>query len=227
VRQARLVATLGDWTYTVRDTNPEGAFVAVPEESKVQLEEDLGLIQRCLEGDEEGYEELVSRFQGMVYNLAYRFMGSPQEAEDLTQEVFLKIFRSLKSFRGASTLKTWIYRITTNMALNRLKFQRRRKRHRQVSIDQEMGQDLPPMSESLPDERPGPERQAHSTEITRRLQEALDSISADQKAAVILRDVEGLTYEEIAEALDINIGTVKSRLARGRSNIQEIMKDML
>ena len=201
--------------------------MAVPKENEARVEADLQLIERILDGDDIAFDELVGQYQDMVFNLSYRFMGNAQEAEDLTQEVFLKIFRSLRSFRGASTLKTWIYRITTNMALNRIKFNKRRRRDRQISIDRPLEPDLPPMNESLPDERPGPDRFAHSGEIQQRLQKALDEINEDQKAVVILRDVEGLSYEDIALALEINIGTVKSRLARGRANIQELLKDLL
>jgi RNA polymerase sigma-70 factor (ECF subfamily) len=201
--------------------------LSVREENTVQLDQDRELIERFLSGQDEAFEELVVAYQTMIFNLSFRFMGDAQEAEDLSQEVFLKIFKSLKQFRGASTLKTWIYRITTNMALNKLKFYKRRRRDKQVSIDKSMGESMPPMSESLPDNRPGPERRTLSTQIQRRLQEALDSINDDQKAVVILRDIEGLSYEEIAEALEINIGTVKSRLARGRTNIQDMMKDLL
>lgn len=201
--------------------------MAVPKENVGQVEADMQLVERILDGDEDAFDKLVGHYQNMVYNLSYRFMGNAHAAEDLTQEVFLKIFRSVRSFRGASTLKTWIYRITTNMALNRIKFNKRRRREKQVSIDRPLDADLPPMNESLPDERPGPERVAHSGEIQKRLQGALDEINEDQKAVVILRDVEGLSYEDIAQTLEINVGTVKSRLARGRANIQELLRDLL
>jgi RNA polymerase sigma-70 factor (ECF subfamily) len=201
--------------------------VAASQETPFLQDEDRELIERCLAGREEAFDELVVRFQNMVFNLAWRFMGETQEAEDLTQEVFLKVFRSLRGFRGASSLKTWIYRITTNLALNRLKFNKRRRQNRQVSLDQAPAEDMPNLSEMVPDRRPGPEQRMHARQIESRLQEALDGLSDDQKAIVILRDVEGLSYEEIADALDVNIGTVKSRLARGRAGIQAMMKDML
>lgn len=201
--------------------------MAASQETPFLQDEDRELIERCLAGREEAFDELVVRFQNMVFNLAWRFMGETQEAEDLTQEVFLKVFRSLRGFRGASSLKTWIYRITTNLALNRLKFNKRRRQNRQVSLDQAPAEDMPALSEMLADQRPGPEQRLHARQIESRLQEALDALSDDQKAIVILRDIEGLSYEEIADALDVNIGTVKSRLARGRAGIQAIMKDML
>ena len=149
------------------------------------------------------------------------------EAEDLSQEVFLKVFHALKTFRKASSLKTWIYRITTNMSLNRLKGLRRRMHHRQVSIDERASIDLPPLSETLATGSPGPDAGIRSAQIQERMQQALDELSEEQKAVVILRDVEGLRYEEIAETLGINIGTVKSRLARGRYSMQEKLRDLL
>jgi len=201
--------------------------VATADDRRDLLEEERALVSRCLAGKEGAFAELVERFQNLVFNLSYRFMGSPQEAEDLSQEVFLKIFRSLPTFRRASTLKTWIYRITTNMALNRIKWLRRRGQYRQVSIDVSVNENLPPLSESLPDRSPRPDNHARGAQIAERLQEALDELSDDQKAVVILRDIEGLSYDQIAGMLDINIGTVKSRLARGRANLQERLKDLL
>ena len=196
-------------------------------DNRARLGEELSLVRRCLLGEEDACGELVLRYQQLVFNLAFRFMGNRQEAEDLSQEVFIKVFASLQTFRRASTLKTWIYRITTNMALNRLKWLQRRQHTRQVSIDHSADAELPPMSESLPDSTPGPESVLRGAEIGRRLQEALDELSRDQKAVLILRDIEGLSYDEIAETLEINIGTVKSRLARGRANVQERLRDLL
>ena len=201
--------------------------MATAEDKRAQLDDERSLVRRCLAGEENSFADLVGRFQNMVFNLSYRFMGNPQEAEDLAQEVFLKVFRSLDTFRRQSTLKTWIYRITTNMALNRIKWLRRRGRHRQVSIDVSASEEMPPMSDSLPDSTPGPDKTVEGFQIGERLQEALDQLSDDQKAVVILRDVEGLSYEEIAETLGVNIGTVKSRLARGRGNMQQMLKDLL
>lgn len=201
--------------------------MAVPNDKYALGDQELNLVRRCLAGEDEAFEELVHGYQNMVFNLAYRFLTSRQEAEDLSQEVFLKVFRSLDTFRRASSLKTWIYRITTNMALNRLKWLRRRLRHRQLSIDAGAEEEMPPMSESLPDLGPGPDRRLHGAQIEKRLQLAIDELSDEQKAVVILRDIEGLSYEEIAETLGINIGTVKSRLARGRANLQERLRDLL
>ena len=200
----------------------------MPNTNEDQVKQDFDLVERCLnDKDSSAFATLVSDYTSMVFNLAFRFMGNRQEAEDLSQDVFLKVFKSLESYRGASTLKTWIYRITTNMALNRLKFLKRRHENQKVSIDQARPDQAFTLGELLPDNRPGPHQEIHADEIGIKLQKALDSISEDQKAVVILRDIEGLHYEEIADALDTNIGTVKSRLARGRTQIQKLMRDML
>lgn len=201
--------------------------MADPIENQSLAQDEKALVRRCLTGHEGAFEELVERFQNMVYNVAYRFLGGREEAEDLTQEVFLKVYYALKTFRRASSLKTWIYRITTNMSLNRLKKLRRRFHHRQVSLDAPLAQELPPLSEAIADGSPGPDSGVRSSQIQKRLQKALDELSDEQKAVVILRDIEGLSYEEIADSLGINIGTVKSRLARGRSNVQEKLRDLM
>lgn len=202
--------------------------VAVPNVNEDQLKQDTDLVERCLiSKDGSAFESLLICYQNMVFNLAFRFMGNRQEAEDLSQEVFLKVYKSLDSYRGASTLKTWIYRITTNMALNRLKFLKRRHENKQVSIDQDRPETTITLKESLPDQRPGQLQEIHADQIAIRLQRALDSISEDQKAVIILRDIEGFSYDDIASTLGTNVGTVKSRLARGRTQVQEIMRDML
>lgn len=192
-----------------------------------QISEDMVLVQRCLRGDDAAFGQLVDNYQNMVYNLAYRFLNDSGEAEDLAQEVFLKVYRSLKSFKGLSTLKTWIYRITTNMSLNRIKFLQRRKKDKKTQLEGGTDDNSFSPIDYLSDTAPGPDKSVHAQDIHRRLQEALKQLSPEQQAVVILRDIEGLTYEEISSTLDINLGTVKSRLARGRLNIQEEMRDLL
>lgn len=191
------------------------------------MSRDMVLVRKCLSGDQEAFATVVQDYQGMVYNLAYRFLGEKGEAEDLAQEVFLKVYKSLKSFKGKSTLKTWIYRITSNMALNRIKFLQRRHRHGQVNLEGDGREDRLAPIDTLSDSQPDPLKRVHASDISERLQAALDELSPEQRAVVILRDIEGFTYDHIAETLDLNLGTVKSRLARGRMNIQELMRDLL
>jgi RNA polymerase sigma-70 factor (ECF subfamily) len=200
---------------------------ALPETNDNQHAQDARLVQQCLAGEDDAFAELISLYQSMVFNLSYRMTSNWHEAEDLTQEVFLKVSRSLQSFRGHSALKTWIYRITVNMALNRIKYHKRRKANSHASLHARRTESSPSLEERLPDHTPSPDRMVGSVQINQRLQQALGKLVHDQRTVVILRDVQGLTYEEIAGALEIRIGTVKSRLARGRAALQTMLKDLL
>ena len=173
---------------------------------------DAALIHRCTAGDEAACEELVSSHQRMVFTLALHLLGDRDEALDLSQEVFLRVFRTLPGFRGQSALRTWLYRIVVNQARNRQRWWRRRHRADQVSLDEHLRQhgDMESTSE------PSPDRLLVSKEAAVRLWNALDRLPFDQRTALILREIDGLRYEEIAFSLGIAIGTVKSRLTRAR-----------
>jgi RNA polymerase sigma-70 factor, ECF subfamily len=174
------------------------------------------LIERCTAGDEAACAELVATHQRMVYGLAFHLLGDRDEALDLSQEVFLRVFRTLGSFRGQSALRTWIYRIVINLARNRQRWWRRRFRSSQVSLDDHLQQcgDLPSTAEVLPD------RLLASKETSARIWQALDRLPFDQRTALILREIDGLRYEEIAFSLGIAVGTVKSRLTRARQALR-------
>jgi RNA polymerase sigma-70 factor (ECF subfamily) len=173
---------------------------------------ELALIQRCNVGDETACAELVGQHERMVFNLALHLLGDRDEALDLSQEVFLRVFRTLSSFRGQSALRTWIYRIVVNQAKNRQRWWHRRRRKDQVSLDDHLEHcgDMPSEDTSAPD------RLLASKETAARLWTALDHLPFDQKTAIILREIEGLRYDEIAFSLGIAVGTVKSRLTRAR-----------
>jgi RNA polymerase sigma-70 factor (ECF subfamily) len=155
-----------------------------------------------------------------VYGLALNLLGDRDEALDLSQEVFLRVFRTLSSFRGQSALRTWIYRIVVNQARNRQRWWRRRHRADQVSLDEHLKQcgELESKQDVLPD------RLLASKETAARIWQALDRLPFDQRTALILREIDGLRYEEIAFSLDIAVGTVKSRLTRAR---QALRADLL
>ncbi len=174
------------------------------------------LIERCAAGDEAACSELVAEHQRMVVQLAMNLLGDRDEALDLSQEVFLRVFRTIHRFRGQSSLRTWIYRIAVNQARNRHRFWRRRHRADQVSLDQhlEAHGDFLSGGESTPD------RMLAQKELARRLQEALDRLPFDQRTAIVLREIDGLSYEEIAYSLGVAIGTVKSRLTRARQALR-------
>ena len=173
---------------------------------------EAALIERCRAGDDAACAELVSIHQRMVFTLGLHLLGDRDEALDLSQEVFLRVFRTLSSFRGQSALRTWIYRIVINQARNRQRWWRRRHRSSQVSLDDHLQQcgEMESKDDVLPD------RLLASKETATRIWQALDRLPFDQRTALILREVDGLRYEEIAFSLGIAVGTVKSRLTRAR-----------
>jgi RNA polymerase sigma-70 factor, ECF subfamily len=174
------------------------------------------LVQRCAAGDEAACTELVSEHQRMVIQLAMNLLGDRDEALDLSQEVFLRVFRTIHRFRGQSSLRTWIYRIAVNQARNRHRFWRRRHRADQVSLDEH----LATHGEFVSEGEATPERVLAQKELATRLQVALDRLPFDQRTAIVLREIDGLSYDEIAFSLGLAIGTVKSRLTRARQALR-------
>jgi RNA polymerase sigma-70 factor, ECF subfamily len=179
---------------------------------------EAALIERCAAGDETACADLVSAHQRMVYNLALHLLGDRDEALDLSQEVFLRVFRTLASFRGQSALRTWIYRIVVNQARNRQRFWRRRHRADQVSLDEHLQQFGDLESKNDPST---PDRMLARKETAARIWSALDHLPFDQRTALVLREIDGLRYDEIAFSLGIAVGTVKSRLTRARQALRD------
>ncbi len=159
------------------------------------------------------WEEIVREHSPRVYRLAYRLTGNPQDAEDLTQDTFIRVFRSLDDYTPG-TFEGWLYRITTNLFLDLV---RRRKRIRFDAL----GDDVV----DLPGLEPGPERAYEHLNLDEDVQAALDALPPDFRAAVVLCDIEGLSYEEIAATLGVKLGTVRSRIHRGRSALREALAD--
>ena len=197
-----------------------GSMVSVKQTRVVGWPEVAGreaaLIQRCAAGDEAAFAELVADHQRMVVQLALNLLGDRDEALDLSQEVFLRVFRTIGRFRGQSALKTWIYRIAINQARNRHRTWRRRHRADQVSLEAHVAThgDFRSGVES------GPDRVLAQKELAARLKSALDGLPFDQRTAIVLREVDGLSYEEIAYSLGVAVGTVKSRLTRARHTLR-------
>ncbi len=184
------------------------------------MEQDLELLKRCLAGDGSAWEALVRQHTRKVYNLCYRFTGRTQDAEDLTQEIFIKIFQTLKSFDAAQgAFTTWLNRVARNHLVDHY----RRTRHDRVtsSIEDELG---------TIEEKPSPEAQPiGQLELRERkelLQLGLDRLSPDLREAVVLRDLHDLDYQEIAQVLGVPSGTVKSRINRGRLELARVLKRM-
>jgi RNA polymerase sigma-70 factor (ECF subfamily) len=182
---------------------------------------EAALVQRCAVGDELACAELVAEHQRMVVQLAVNLLGDRDEALDLSQEVFLRVFRTIHRFRGQSSLRTWIYRIAVNQARNRHRFWRRRHRGDQVSLDQHIAAhgDFESAAEL------GPDRILAQKQLAERLQHALDHLPFDQRTVVVLREVDGLSYEEIAYSLGVAVGTVKSRLTRARQALRQELRE--
>jgi RNA polymerase sigma-70 factor, ECF subfamily len=177
---------------------------------------EAALIQRCAAGEQEACTELVAEHQRMVVQLSMNLLSDRDEALDLSQEVFLRVFRTIHRFRGQSSLRTWIYRIAVNQARNRHRFWRRRHRADQVSLDEHLATHGEFMSEG----DATPERVLAQKELAARLQTALDRLPFDQRTVIVLREIDGLSYDEIAFSLGLASGTGKSRLTRARQALR-------
>ena len=182
-------------------------------------EAELTLIEGLKSGAEAAYEQLIAAYQQPVYSLVFRLLNDPSDASDVVQEVFVKVFRNVQSFRGQSSLKTWIYRIALNEAHNRRRWFQRHKRQ-EVELERDDASSGISLRETLADCGRSPFESALSAETQRLLGEALQVLTPNFREAVILRDVEELSYEEIAEVLGIHMGTVKSRILRGREALR-------
>ena len=182
---------------------------------------EAALVQRCAAGDEDACTELVAEHQRTVFQLSANLLGDREEALDLSQEVFLRVFRTIHRFRGQSSLRTWIYRIAVNQARNRHRFWRRRHRDQQVSLDQHVAAH----GDVLCGLGPTPDRVLAQKELAERLHQALERLPFEQRTAIVLREVDGLSYEEIAYSLDLAVGTVKSRLTRARQALRADLRD--
>ena len=179
------------------------------------------LVQRCAAGDESASAELVAEHQRTVVQLATNLLGDREEALDLSQEVFFRVFRTIHRFRGHSSLRTWIYRIVVNQARNRHRFWRRRHRDEQVSLDQHVAV----YGDVLRGTGPTPDRILAQKELAERLWRALDRLPFEQRTAIVLREVDGLSYDEIAYSLELAVGTVKSRLTRARKALRADLRE--
>ncbi len=204
----------------------EQVAAAAPAETRAATE--TLFIERLKQGEAAAFEVLVAERSGEIYGLLYRLTENSEEARDLTQETFLRAFQSIGKFRGESDLRTWIYRIAINQARNRWRWWRRRRRDSTVSLDSPDAHGNKPLLDTLRSERgKTPEQDTLAHERERALRGALQSLSRAYRETVILRDIEGFSYEEIATTLGVNVGTVKSRLARGRQELRQRLEGSL
>ncbi len=181
-------------------------------------EEDARILRGLRAGIEEAYEELINRYEQPIYGLVYRLLSAPSDASDVVQEVFLKVFRGVNSFREQSSLRTWIYRIAVNEAHNHRRWHMRHCR-REVSVENERGEQKQ-LLELACDPGRSPFDQTLDAETRSLIERALARINPVFGTAVVLRDIQNLSYEEIAEILQVSLGTVKSRILRGREALR-------
>src|SRR3989449_4347730 len=182
------------------------------------------LVNELQAGSEAAFDWLVTHYHAPVFNLILGMLGDPSDAADGTQEVFLKAFKGIRNFRHGSSLKTWLYRIAIREALNHRRWF---KRHLQKNISIDAEPDEGQSKFEIEDMNATPFDQLASREIQSVVQDALGQIPDVFRSAVILRDLEGLSYEEVAEVLDCSVGTVKSRILRGRRALKEILEPLL
>ena len=191
--------------------------------SQGSASEDAELIKAFQAGKKAAFEELVLSHKDKVFNLCYWFVGDYQDANDLAQDVFFKAFKALKNFRFESAFSTWIYRIAVNTCKNRLKSFQYRLKKKFVHLNNTAAAKNNPGVE-IADESSSPEIELGRKEKSRLIQTAINSLPTEKKAVVVLRDIEGLSYEEISSVTGFNLGTVKSKLARARQDLREKLK---
>lgn len=208
----------------VFDHEEIGRAAASPS-SIAQSSERQAFIDKLKAGDAAAFETLIDRYSGDIYALLFRLTENAEEASDLTQDTFLRALRSIKGFRGESELKTWLFRIAINESRNRFRWWKRRRRDVTISLDATIGDSNTTISDTLADRSISPEDETLLRERQYALKAALLDIPEVYREAIVLCDIEGLTYEETAAALDIGLGTVKSRISRGREELRRRLKD--
>lgn len=189
--------------------------------------EDNELIDKFLAGDKSSFDALVSKYQGLVFNLCLKMLGNYEEALDVAQDIFLKVYESLKFFQGKAKFSTYLYRITINFCRNRLRALNRYRKKAVFSIDDPVETEDGLIEREFADKNPTPRESWEEKERQKAVLLALNSLSPEYKEVIILKEIEGLKYEEIASILNISVGTVKSRLSRARDILKNVLKDII
>ena len=180
---------------------------------------ELHLVKKSIDGDVDAFQQLIEKHQKKVFNIAYRMMGNEEDAKDMAQEALVKAYRNIGKFRLDSAFSTWLFRIATNACLDELR--KNKKKMDDISLNIDKTDDGETLTKELAVDKNGPEMEFLKKERQRILAEGIKSLSEDYKRVIVLRDIQGFSYEEIAEICETNIGTVKSRINRGRSMLKE------
>jgi RNA polymerase sigma-70 factor (ECF subfamily) len=187
------------------------------------LPDDKTLIQLCKQGDRDAFDELMRRYEKRVFNFAYRMSGSYDDASDVTQEAFLRVFNSIGTFRGDAVFTTWLYRIVRNVFLDERK---RAKTHLQTSLEEYIELDENSVAKQIEDDDPTPDQLIEGKERNQLLQDAIQSLPEYQRMMMILYHTQSKSYEEISQIMNLPIGTVKSRLNRARLALKEKLEPL-
>lgn len=179
------------------------------------------LANKAVKGDNSAFEALMEKHMGIIYNIALRMTANQDDAEDMTQEIMIKIFRSLGSFKGNSKFSTWIYRVAVNTCLDELK---KKKNKKHLSLDAEISGDDGENQIEIKDDSPSPEKLAEQNELRDMVAAAVKLLSDEHRAVIVLRDIRGMSYSEIAGILGCSDGTVKSRISRARAQLKMILE---
>ena len=199
-----------------------------PTENKTISVDDEVLIRRCQRGDLEAMELLIVRYQDRIYNTILKICSNPEDAAELTQETFVKVIEKIATFKGNSSFYTWLFRVGVNLTLT---FCKRRQRLPMQSIDVSMNQADPAGNRLsaylMCKEKADPAVLAQDREVREILMQMLDRLEDDHRTVLILRDIEGMSYQEIAQILEVEMGTVKSRISRARANLKDLLEAVL
>jgi RNA polymerase sigma-70 factor (ECF subfamily) len=192
------------------------------------VEPDAGTLDHTLKAAQRGevaaFNTLIQAYQRQVYNVCYRTLGNAEDAADATQDALLNAFRGVKSFNGpASGLRSWLLRIATNTCYDQLRRRQRRQSESLDALHTSEDEQNPTLAERLKDPRPGPEQASLTVETARHIQQAIDRLPPDQRLTVVLCDVQGLSYDETARIMSVELGTVKSRLSRARAQLRVLL----
>nr|WP_330386466.1 sigma-70 family RNA polymerase sigma factor [Natronincola ferrireducens] len=180
------------------------------------------LIDKARQGDIESFELLIKAYQQRAFNIAYRILGNLEDANDVTQEALLKVYRSIHNFKGNSSFSTWLYSIVNNVCID---FLRKNKKAKVLYIDNQYQEEG--YQREIPDEINTPECLFEKKEVKKMIHDAINQLNHEQRTIIVLRDIQGFSYQEIAEILNVSVGTVKSRINRGRSNLKLLINERL
>lgn len=196
-------------------------IVYFPEGRAVMIEEKI-LVKKAQKDDMQAFEQLVDNYRNKVFNIAYRIIGNYEDASELAQEVFIRIYKALKKFKGRSSFSTWVYSITKNVCYDEI---RKRKNKKIVYLDNDIELEESKIKRQLKDEGPQPDEIIEKSEIGEIIQEAIQKLSFEHRIVIVLRDIQGYSYDEIAEIVNCPAGTVKSRISRARKSLKRILEE--